>query len=157
MKFLTYSLFAFTLFILQLPSTAFGQDKPLIEIKMDNPRVALIDHNNPPPLDSLICGPCKFFIPKAFNPKAGQPKSEWKIKSQCDHTIQSFKLEVFSRWGELAFESNDPSQSWNGKEKGKFVQPGFYTYKISVKVKSNNKVTPAEKTGQFKVFTPVED
>lgn len=156
MKFLSSSLFVLTFILSQLPSVAVGQNEPLIQIHMDSPRVSISDKFNPQ-LDTLFCGPCTFFIPKVFTPKADQVKGGWRIKPLCSNTIKSYKLEVFNRWGEFLFETNDISDSWSGKHKGKYVQPGQYIYKISIKVQSNNKLVPANKTGQINVYTPVSD
>ena len=39
-------------------------------------------------------------------------------------------IRVFNRWGELIFESTDPSQAWDGSFRGQPVNPGVYTYYI---------------------------
>jgi gliding motility-associated-like protein len=55
---------------------------------------------------------------------------------------------IFNRWGQLIYESNEVTKSWDGKYKGKQVESGVYTYRIEAldrieKIKKvyNGKVT----------------
>jgi gliding motility-associated-like protein len=42
-------------------------------------------------------------------------------------------LTVFSRWGDLLFETRDAKEGWDGKVDGRPVAEGVYNYYISVK------------------------
>lgn len=70
---------------------------------------------------SLIC-------PNAFSPE-GSPgvNDEWRVQYK---SIVSFKCWIFNRWGVQICELNDPSQGWDGKYKGKYVNSGVYYYVI---------------------------
>lgn len=73
---------------------------------------------------SLIC-------PNAFSPQASPGvNDEWKVQFK---SIVSFKCSIFNRWGVQICELNDPSQGWDGKYKGKYVNPGVYYYVIQAK------------------------
>ena len=45
-----------------------------------------------------------------------------------------FTFEIFDRWGELIFVSNDPEIGWigNNKNGGHYVQADIYTYQITI-------------------------
>lgn len=150
MKLLTSSLVV-TIILFQMPTSAVAQNSPQIQTAQPNvtPIGDVMLHK-----DTLIGGPCTFYIPKVFATNADQVRDGWRISSLCDHTIVSFNLEVFNRWGELSFETNDISEYWNGKADGDFVQPGLYNYKISVEVQSDGQLTPAERTGHIRVIPP---
>ena len=45
--------------------------------------------------------------------------------------VSEFQMQIFNRWGELLFESNDPNVGWNGYYKGKLVPQDVYAFKIS--------------------------
>lgn len=30
--------------------------------------------------------------------------------------IKNFELNIYSRWGELLFRTNDPTEAWNGRK-----------------------------------------
>ena len=52
------------------------------------------------------------------------------------HTInpQKFKMEIFSRSGQLLFTSDDINQGWDGRKEGKkeICPTGIYIYNIEV-------------------------
>jgi gliding motility-associated-like protein len=49
--------------------------------------------------------------------------------------LQSYSLQIFNRWGEVIFESQDPLKGWDGTittPNGASMSPdGMYTYKIN--------------------------
>ncbi len=53
----------------------------------------------------------------------------------------TYKMEIFDRWGELIFSSTTFRKGWDGKVKGSDViaQDGVYIYKIMVMDLLNNK------------------
>ncbi|WP_301928458.1 gliding motility-associated C-terminal domain-containing protein [Ferruginibacter sp.] len=57
------------------------------------------------------------FVPTAFSPN-GDGKNDL-FRTTAFGTVQSFKLEVYDRWGKLVFESNDPNKAWDGLYKGR--------------------------------------
>lgn len=44
--------------------------------------------------------------------------------------VEWIKIEVFNRWGELVFSSEDLDFSWDGKHQGVDCQSGVYTWKL---------------------------
>ena len=38
------------------------------------------------------------------------------------------EFRVFDRWGETVFASDDPASGWDGRYKGKAVDPAVYVY-----------------------------
>jgi gliding motility-associated-like protein len=47
--------------------------------------------------------------------------------------IVQFHIQVFNRWGQLLFTSNDLSKGWDGTYLGNKVQQGVYIYKATVR------------------------
>jgi gliding motility-associated-like protein len=47
--------------------------------------------------------------------------------------VEEFYMTVFSRWGDLLFETRDVQEGWDGKMNGYPVEEGTYNYYISVK------------------------
>lgn len=45
--------------------------------------------------------------------------------------IYNYSLRIYNRWGELLFESYDPSKGWDGTYGGEVVQTGVYIWHIS--------------------------
>ena len=50
-------------------------------------------------------------------------------------SLSSYQLQIFNRWGETVFESQDPSKGWDGSvytnDGVSIAQDGMYTYKIT--------------------------
>ena len=72
------------------------------------------------------------FVPNAFAPKDGVHDNIRTFKPAC-HFVRSgtYSFKVFSRAGEVLFETNDPDKGWDGKYKGEYCPVGTYVYKIS--------------------------
>ncbi len=77
----------------------------------------------------------KIFIPTAFSPN-GDNKNEVFIPrailifNQTGNPILDYKFEVYNRWGEQVFFSNDVNVGWDGTYKGQMCQEGQYLYKV---------------------------
>lgn len=71
---------------------------------------------------------CPVVFPNAFSPDGNGWNEKFNTVSPCAFT--QFNLKIFSRWGELLFQTNDPSfdAGWNGTFNGKDVQEGVYVY-----------------------------
>lgn len=86
-------------------------------------------------------------VPNAFTPgNGGSTGGFYDINSLNNDIffpyasgIISYKFEIFNRWGELVFVTNDFKQGWDGYYKGKMAQKGVYVWKIYAKF-NNNKV-----------------
>lgn len=74
-----------------------------------------------------------FPVPSAFTPNGDGKNDCFGVKSWGD--VSQFSLNIFNRWGELLFHSDDPTKCWNGLFKGQ-QQPGdVYVYWIKAKTR----------------------
>ena len=64
-------------------------------------------------------------------------KPEWKVAYK---SIVSFKCWIFNKWGVQMFYFDSPDQGWDGKYRGKYVDPGVYYYVIEAKGANNKKM-----------------
>jgi len=71
------------------------------------------------------------FIPNAFTPDGKGPpqNSRFNIVSK---NVQSFHIQIFNKWGQMVFQSNDISNSWDGTFGDKICQTGVYVYSIKI-------------------------
>ncbi|NOY51733.1 MAG: PKD domain-containing protein [Chlorobi bacterium] len=67
------------------------------------------------------------YAPNAFSPNGDGMNDFFEIKGIG---LKAYNLQVFSRWGELIFESNNIEDQWDGKYNGDFVPTGTYVYTI---------------------------
>jgi gliding motility-associated-like protein len=69
------------------------------------------------------------FAPNAFTPDGDEHNQTWKFEIQ-GIDVFDFTVSIFNRWGELVWESRDPSLGWDGTFNGKLVQEGVYTWRM---------------------------
>lgn len=54
--------------------------------------------------------------------------------------VKNFKLEIFNRWGNSVFSTNDLKEAWDGKnEKGHVVEEGNYFYVVNLEFNNGEK------------------
>jgi gliding motility-associated-like protein len=76
---------------------------------------------------------CIVYFPNSFTPDGDEYNNTYRARHDCDFYRYEFRL--FNRWGELIFESLDPSQGWDATYNGQFVQSGMYTYTLVYRTK----------------------
>jgi gliding motility-associated-like protein len=95
-------------------------------------------------LDSVIIfiiAKCEnIFLPNAFTPNGDGLNDEFKILTS-GKSAKLFIFQVYNRWGELLFETQDISKGWDGKFKGEQQPIGSYTYYFTVNCDGNDKQT----------------
>tara|TARA_R110002050_G_scaffold262151_1_gene402332 strand:+ start:2633 stop:4642 length:2010 start_codon:yes stop_codon:yes gene_type:complete len=77
---------------------------------------------------AIACDSCSIAFPNAFTPNGDNLNDDFHLKSACD--FSNYRLKIFSRWGELIFESNSQEMSWDGTYKGKKAMQGSYVYEL---------------------------
>lgn len=105
--------------------------------------------------DSL-CKPISFiedaliYIPNTFTPDGDQFNNVFKPElSGID--IYNYRLEIFNRWGEKLFESNNPSIGWDGRYNNEIVKSDTYVWKIQY-TESATGVTNKPLTGHINLI-----
>lgn len=85
-----------------------------------------------PVSDSIVvrfisdCSPDLVFVPNAFTPDADGHNDILYAQSGLVQEIENFQ--IYSRWGELLFETNDMTQGWDGTFKGQAVTADVFGY-----------------------------
>lgn len=77
------------------------------------------------------------WIPNAFTPDGNGLNDSYDIFTA---SIKEFHIQIYDRWGEKLFESDDPKVSWDGTFKGKTSQMDAYVYMIEYKGFDNKRV-----------------
>jgi gliding motility-associated-like protein len=74
----------------------------------------------------VFTGDCDVYIPSAFTPNNDNLNETFGV---VDNTIlQFFSLQIYSKWGQLIFSSNDVTKKWDGTFKGKKMPNGSYVW-----------------------------
>ena len=91
-------------------------------------------------------------VPNVFSPNGDDINDVVYPYSTIIDKVKTFK--VFNRWGELLFEENDfatnaAGHGWDGKYRGKYMQPGVYIYYLEAICYSGDTVI---KKGDITIF-----
>ncbi|RYM33377.1 T9SS type B sorting domain-containing protein [Brumimicrobium glaciale] len=71
------------------------------------------------------CGNVK--VPTVFSPNGDGLNDEFCVLGNC---LQSMRLQIFNRWGEVIYETTEVTDCWNGTFRGKPAGTGVYVYKL---------------------------
>jgi gliding motility-associated-like protein len=82
-------------------------------------------------------------VPDAFTPNADNINERFEVKGLF---INTFKMLVFNRWGQVVFQSSDINNSWDGMINGEKAPAGSYVYKAEV---TDSADKPFSKSGSF--------
>ena len=95
-------------------------------------------------------------FPSAFTPnEAGSSGGRFDRNDFTNHVfypviingnIDSYRLEIFNRWGVRLFESTDIEVGWDGYYKGQLVSEDVYVFRVTGSLNSDEKFT---ETGDF--------
>lgn len=71
---------------------------------------------------------CDLFLPNAFTPNGDGINDQLAIKTE--HRFSHVMFEIYDRWGQLVFSTNQASVAWDGTYLGRYVDLGVYHYYI---------------------------
>ncbi len=71
----------------------------------------------------------QIFVPTAFSPngKGSEITEEFKVVGT---NVSRYYIEIFNRWGEQVYASDNLSEEWDGKSGGRYCKVGIYAYLI---------------------------
>ncbi|HET6990031.1 MAG TPA: gliding motility-associated C-terminal domain-containing protein, partial [Bacteroidia bacterium] len=75
------------------------------------------------------------YVPNAFTPN-GNGLNDLFQPSLGFVDIVDYKFDVFNRWGELIYETDDTSGGWDGRYKGHKCEPDVYVWLLTFKTAS---------------------
>jgi gliding motility-associated-like protein len=89
---------------------------------------------------------CKMYIPNAFSPNGDGRNDLFKPETNC--TVTDYELRIFSRWGQLLFESRSIEAGWDGALAGKPMPQGVYVYRLRYSVEDGDRPRETVASGQ---------
>lgn len=72
---------------------------------------------------------CPVYFPNAFTPNNDGINERFKAENDC--IPLEFELQVHNRFGQMIFQSEELSHSWDGKYLGKPAPEGLYVYRAT--------------------------
>lgn len=88
--------------------------------------------------DMLVIVEGALYLPNAFTPN-GDGMNDIFVPASVD--VVDFRMEIYDRWGELLFISEDARQGWNGKVNGTVAQNDVYIFRVSYRLNSGREGT----------------
>jgi gliding motility-associated-like protein len=73
---------------------------------------------------------CEEIIPNAFSPNADGTNDGFCVLET--DKLNSLNLQIYSRWGELIYDSNDLDACWDGTQTGEVLPPDVFAYRLQV-------------------------
>ena len=70
------------------------------------------------------------YIPNAFTPNGDGLNDKFRILGLPVENITKFNMEIFNRWGQVVFSTNNILDAWDGKFKGELCPAGEYVWII---------------------------
>jgi gliding motility-associated-like protein len=81
--------------------------------------------------------PLTLYAPNAFSPNGDGVNDHFQIKGQG---VEDYNLEIYNRWGQMVFQSENINTRWNGEYRGKQAPIGTYVYQVKGINVSGNKI-----------------
>jgi gliding motility-associated-like protein len=79
----------------------------------------------------VMVTPCEegpFFVPNTFTPNRDGRNDVFRVKAYSSAQQEGFLFEIFNRWGEKVFSTENPMEGWDGTYKNQDVDQGVYAY-----------------------------
>ncbi len=97
--------------------------------------VTLVVRNDVGCLDSIrkniiIDADFEFYIPTSFTPNNDGLND---VFSPAGYNILEYQMDIYNRWGELIYSTNDLTKGWDGKVNGLNALTDIYIYRINIK------------------------
>lgn len=107
------------------PSHVYGEDGTLNPVLIVTSEYGCQDTT----FETIFIEPFTVYTPNAFTPDQDEANSIFKPIVYLE--IVKWNLQIYNRWGELVFESQDPNIGWDGTNQyGKVSQDGIYMWKL---------------------------
>lgn len=96
-----------------------------------------------------LASPVVLYLPLAFTPNGDGINDTF---GAIGEGITEYSLQIFNRWGNLIFESNDPGIQWDGTYMNTLAAGGTYVYQVKAKG-INSRKNKIHKTGSVTLIT----
>ena len=85
------------------------------------------------------CPPKDVYIPTAFSPDEDGLNDVFTMGNK---NVVEFQMNIYTRWGELLYSTNDVNKGWDGKYRGTPVTEDQYIYTIVYRLKTPDGTPP---------------
>jgi gliding motility-associated-like protein len=96
--------------------------------------------------------PVPIYVPNVFSPYGQSPEnSVFRTFFGPNFVIESYRLEVYDRFGSLVFVTEDESGEWSGEYNNRMVPDGVYVWKVEANVRICGKQRKVQRSGDVTI------
>ncbi|MFN7326704.1 MAG: PKD domain-containing protein, partial [Chitinophagales bacterium] len=96
--------------------------------------------------------PVPLYVPNIFSPAGQSPEnSVFRTFFGTNFAVESYRLEVYDRFGSLVFVTEDVEGSWGGEFNNRPLGDGVYVWKLEASVRICGKVRKVERSGDVMI------
>lgn len=89
----------------------------------------------------IVEQPCtELFVPTIFSPNGDGKNDVLCVYGSC---VASIQFDIYNRWGERVFSTQDQSDCWDGIYKGKMLNTVTFAYKLKVTLTDGQEIEDA--------------
>jgi gliding motility-associated-like protein len=116
-----------------------GETTPSILVNQPGNYSVTVSQNSCEATDSIrvLPGDCDVYIPSAFTPNGDNLNETFGVIDIV--AVQYFSMQIYNKWGQLIFISNDIAKKWDGTYKGKQSPNGAYIWMMTYVNRSGRK------------------
>ncbi len=96
------------------------------------------------------CENCAVFIPNIFSPNDDGINDKIRPLSDCE--LLDYTFQIFDRWGNLLYQSNNPHEGWDGTFNGHAINSGIFVWQLSFSLIENNHKRNDRQTGSVAII-----
>lgn len=78
------------------------------------------------------CSNFRMYVPNAFTPNGDGDNDYFNVFIPQQFQVRSFDMQIYNRWGNLVFQSKDPSVGWDGTFAGTILGTDMYVARINL-------------------------
>ena len=96
--------------------------------------------------------PVPIYVPNVFSPYGQSPEnSVFRTFFGPNFVIESYRLEVYDRFGSLVYVTEDESGEWSGEYNNRQVPDGVYVWKVEANVRICGKQRKVQRSGDVTI------
>jgi len=89
---------------------------------------------------NIYISPVPFYMPNAFTPNGDGVNDFIEVYGNQNEFIY-LSIQIYDRWGEKVFQSNDSGFKWDGTYKGTPLPPGVYVYLLNITFRNGQSIS----------------
>ena len=86
----------------------------------------------------LVILPATFQTPNLFTPNGDENNDIFRVIYSQGVEVETFELKVYSRWGNLVYETGDIDAGWDGTKDGEPMPSDVYVYYYTYKIRGQS-------------------